>query len=141
MRANPNYGYGISQPQYIPVNNAGIAPGPTTYTPPAVDFNTLPKQSAAQAQPYVRPNAPAQNTGSGYRPQFDPTFIQQMLAQRFGAPQAGIPTVAKPSLTPRATQSYGGYQGPGGLAALRGIAGPAPTAPAAPMGGTPNAPV
>ena len=137
MRRNPDSikgGKAGGAPAFIPVN--GLQPGPTTYTPPAVDFNALPQQTIAQAQPYVRPNAPAQNTGSGYRPQFDPSFIQQMLAQRFGnqQPGAGIPTMTRPTgpatLTPGATQTYGGMQGPSGLAGLRSIAG-----------GTPNAPV
>lgn len=133
MRPNPAYnGLNQSIPQYIPVG--GLEPGPTTYTPPAVDFNALPKQTIAQAQPYVRPNAPAQNTGSGYRPQFDPSFIQQMLAQRFGnqQPNAGVPTMTRPTgpatLTPGATQTYGGVQGPSGLAGLRSIAGGTPNA-------------
>jgi len=134
MRPNPEYGFGSNVPQYIPVKAGGLEPGPTAYTPPAVDFNSLPKQSIAQAQPYVRPNAPAQNTGSGYRPQFDPSFIQQMLAQRFGnqQPNAGVPTMTRPAgpatLTPGATQTYGGAQGPSGLAGLRSIAGGTPNA-------------
>ena len=123
--------------------------GQTAYTSPSVDFNALPRQTPAGVQiygagqaatPYQRPTAPPQNTGSGYRPQFDPTFIQQMLAQRFGNNQgAGIPTatrpVGPPTLTPGATQSYGGYQGQGGLGALRALANPAP------VGGNTNAPV
>jgi len=143
MQSNPAYnmyGTGRNLPQYIPVNGQGI--GQTTYTPPTVDFNNLPKHSNPQAgtvQPYVRPNAPPQNIGSGYRPQFDPSFIQQMLAQRFGnqQPNAGIPTAVQPTLTPGAQQSYGGFQGQGGLAGLRSIANPAPAAPA---GGMQNAP-
>jgi len=69
------------QGRYVPINAPGF--GQTTYTPPTVDFNNLPKhansQSGVPVQPYVRPNAPRQNIGSGYRPQFDPSFIQQML--------------------------------------------------------------
>lgn len=89
------------------------------------------------------PTQPTAPTGTGYRPQFDPTFIQQMLAQRFGNNQGtGIPTatrpVGPPTLTPGATQSYGGYQGQGGLGALRAISNPAPTAP---VGGNTNASV
>lgn len=120
--------------RFIPV---GGTFGQTTYTPPAVDFNTLPSQlpaglqiygAGSQAQPYQRPTRPTAPTGTGYRPQFDPTFIQQMLAQRFGNNQgAGIPTAARPTLTPGAVQNYGGVQGQGGLGALRALANPAPT--------------
>ena len=123
-----------------PTGTFGGSFGQTAYTPPAVDFNTLPSQLPAglqvygagvQAQPYQRPTAPIAPTGMGYRPQFDPTFIQQMLAQRFGNNQsAGIPTatrpVGPPTLTPGAPQNYGGYQGQGGLGALRALANPAP---------------
>jgi hypothetical protein len=133
---------GNRQGRYVPISAPGF--GQTTYTPPTVDFNNLPKHSNSQSgvpvQPYVRPNAPPQNIGSGYRPQFDPSFIQQMLAQRFGnqQPNAGIPTAVQPTLTPGAQQSYGGFQGQGGLAGLRSIANPAPAAPA---GGIQNAPL
>jgi hypothetical protein len=140
MQSNPSYnrfGAGAGLPKFIPVNGQGI--GRTTNTPPPVDFNNLPKQQTTQAQPYVRPNAPPQNTSSGYRPQFDPTFIQQMLAQRFGnqQPNAGMPAAVQQTLTPGAQQSYGGFQGQGGLAGLRSLSNPAPMAPA---GGTQNAP-
>lgn len=113
MQPNPTFNasfhaFGIGQkvPQYVPINPGGTT-GATAYTPPSFDFNSLPQQTIAQAQPYVRPNAPAQNTGSDYRPQFDPTFIQQMLAQRFGMqqPNAGIPTVAQ--VNPLQPQSAG----------------------------------
>jgi len=114
---------------------------------PTIDFNALPSQvptglniygAGTQATPYQRPTQPTAPTGTGYRPQFDPTFIQQMLAQRFGNNQSsGIPTATRPAgpptLTPRTTQTYGGYQGQGGLGALRAIANP--------TGGTTNAPV
>ncbi len=143
MRPNPNYSsWDRSQPQYIPVggtgsNVLGRLGGQTTYTPPSVDFNALPRQVPAgvqiygagtAAQPYQRPTRPTAPTGTGYRPQFDPTFIQQMLAQRFGNNQGtGIPTAARPTLTPGAVQNYGGVQGQGGLGALRALANPAPT--------------
>jgi hypothetical protein len=133
MIINPDSGKGRpggkNAPRFIPFNKN---PGQTVYTPPAVDFNNLPQQTLPQVQAYARPNLPAQNTGSGYRPQFDPTFIQQMLAQRFGnqQPNAGMPAaVARPTLTPGATQTYGGMQGPSGLAGLRSIAGGMPDAP------------
>lgn len=131
--------YDPKAPKWIPI---GGAYGQTAYTPPSVDFNALPQQTIPQAQAYMRPNAPAQNIGSGYRPQFDPTFIQQMLAQRFGnqQPNAGIPAITRPAgpatLTPGAAQTYGGIQGQGGLAALRAIANPAPVTP---TGGMPDA--
>lgn len=144
MRPNPAYTRKGAMQSKLPYNPAskwipvgGMNPGQTAYTPPSVDFNALPQQAIPQAQPYVRPNAPTQNTGIGYRPQFDPTFIQQMLAQRFGnqQPNAGVPSVARPTLTPGAAQTYGGYQGQGGLGALRAMSNPAP------MGGNTNAPV
>ncbi len=174
MQRNPAYRdstvFGVQLdkniPQYIPIN---AGPGPTAYTPPTVDFNSLPQQTIPQAQAYVRPNGiqpapvppttpaptapttpssggimsrlpsitsfrgadgkinfpafiaamraarnptptptptptpvpstPTQNTGSGYRPQFDPSFIQQMMAQRFGSqqPGAGVPSITQPT--------------------------------------------
>lgn len=135
-----------NEPRYIPV---GGNYGQTAYTPPTVDFNNLPNQipagmqvygTGAAATPYQRPTAPTQPQGTGYRPQFDPTFIQQMLAQRFGNNQGtGIPTATRPAgpptLTPGVSQTYGGYQGQGGLGALRAIANSASS------GGTTNAPV
>jgi hypothetical protein len=140
MRTNPEYNqYTRSGPQYIPVSGiGGLQPGPTAYTPPTVDFNTLPQQTIPQAQPYVRPNAPAQNTGSGYRPQFDSSFIQQMLAQRFGnqQPGAGIPAMARPTGPATLTPGVFSGTGQGGLAALRSISGPTPVAP---TGGIPSA--
>lgn len=140
MRPNPAYkayGVGSKQPRYISTGGPGANDTPKT---PPIDFNKLPRQQIEQAQPYVRPNAPTQNTGSGYLPQFDPTFIQQMLAQRFGnqQPNTGMPAAVPQTLTPGAQQSYGGYQGQSGLAGLRSIANPAAMAPA---GGTYNAPM
>lgn len=85
------------------------------------------------ATPYQRPVNPTAPTGAGYRPQFDMSFIQQMLAQRMGG-QFPRPQAA-PTLTPGAVQNYGGYQGIGGLAALRGIS----AGNVNPTGGTPNA--
>lgn len=86
-----------------------------------------------QATPYQRPTMPTAPTGTGYRPQFDMSFIQQMLAQRMGG-QAPRPPAA-PTLTPGAVQNYGAPQGLGGLAALRGIS----AGNVNPTGGTPNA--
>ena len=131
----------------VPISNTF---GQTTYTPPSVDFNALPSQLPAGIQvygagqaatPYQRPTRPTMPAETGYRPQFDPTFIQQMLAQRFGNNQgAGIPTatrpVGPPTLTPGAVQNYGGVQGQGGLGALRALANPAPVAPTGGQGET-----
>lgn len=117
-------------PRYVPITTTA---GQTAYTPkPPVNFNNLPQITPTGAgissgQPYVRPAPQAPQ----YTPQFDPTFIQQMMAQRFGntQPNAGLPAVSgPPTLTPGAQQSYGGIQGQGGLAALRGIAGGTPIA-------------
>lgn len=149
--AGPRFGDKYTYYKPVPISGFGQA-GQTVYTPPSVDFNKLPNQIPAGVQvygagnaatPYQRPTAPAQPQGTGYRPQFDPTFIQQMLAQRFGNNQgSGIPTatrpVGPPTLTPGAPQTYGGYQGQGGLGALRAMGNQAP---AAPVGGNPNAPV
>lgn len=154
---NPNYttwGTGRTQPQWIPVgslNNSGL--GANLNQAPSVDFNALPSQvptglniygAGTQATPYQRPTQPTAPTGTtGYRPQFDPSFIQQMLAQRFGNNQGtGIPTTARPvgppTLTPKTTHTYAGFQGEGGLGALRAMGNQAP---AVPVGGTTNAPV
>lgn len=152
MMPNPKAQKGMggmkgSEPRYIPVGSAGagLFGNNLNSAPPSVDFNALPRQvpagvqvygAGSQAQPYQRPTRPTTPTGTGYRPQFDPTFIQQMLAQRFGNNQgAGIPTAARPTLTPGTVQNFGGYQGQGGLGALRAIANPAPA------GGNENAPV
>ena len=150
MQPNPEYNSLTNRtaPQWIPVSGFGRT-GQTAYTPPTVDFNNLPSQiptgvqvygGGTQATSYQRPTAPTQPQGTGYRPQFDPTFIQQMLAQRFGNNQgSGIPTTTRPAgpptLTPGVSQTYGGYQGQGGLGALRAIANSASS------GGTTNAPV
>ena len=128
--------------------------GQTAYTPPTVDFNNLPSQiptgvqvygGGTQATSYQRPTAPTQPQGTGYRPQFDPTFIQQMLAQRFGNNQgSGIPTATRPAgpptLTP-GTRNYYPSNPPmqSGLGALQAIGNTTSPAPAA--GGTTNAPV
>jgi hypothetical protein len=145
MRYEPNNGFGgfvmgRDNGKWIPVGGPGFGQTVNTPTPPA-DFNNLPKQPRVAAQPYVRPNAPTQNTGSGYMPQFDPSFIQQMLAQRFGnqQPNAGMPAAVQQTLTPGAQQTYGGYQGQGqnGLAGLRSLSNPAAMGQ---MGGTPSAP-
>ena len=154
VQVNPNYvSWDRSQPQYVPLNNSVVGKNKgqtTTYIPPTVDFNKLPSQIPAgvqvygagtAAQPYQRPTRPTAPAGTGYRPQFDPTFIQQMLAQRFGNNQGtGIPTATRPAgpptLTPGAVQNYGGVQGQGGLGALRAIANPAPVAPTGGQGET-----
>lgn len=72
-----------------------------------------------QATAYQRPTAPTAPIGTGFRPQFDPNFMNQILAQRMGGQTARPP--AAPTLTPGASNTYGGYGGIGGLAALRGI--------------------
>ena len=102
--------YDRNAPKYIPF---GGQIGQTAYTPkPPVDFNNLPQITPTGAgissgQPYVRPAPQAPQ----YTPQFDPTFIQQMMAQRFGnTTQQGIPA---------ATQLLPPTQGQaGGLATL-----------------------
>ena len=151
---NDNRSNFLGGPKYlyykpVPISGFGQS-GQTTYTPPTVDFNNLPNQisagmqiygAGAAATPYQRPTAPTQPQGTGYRPQFDPTFIQQMLAQRFGNNQGtGIPTATRPAgpptLTPGTRDYYPTNQSTqGGLGALRAIANSASS------GGTTNAPV
>lgn len=153
--AGPSFGNRTTYYKPVPISGFGQTKQ-TAYTPPSVDFNSLPNQVPAgiqvygagtAAMPYQRPTRPTtQPQGTGYRPQFDPTFIQQMLAQRFGNNQgSGIPTATRPAgpqtITPAVQQTYGGYQGQGGLGALRAMGNRAPAAPAAPKGGNPNAPV
>ena len=149
--AGPSFGNTYTYYKPVPISGFGQTKQ-TAYTPPSVDFNALPNQTptglqvygaGTQATPYQRPTRPTAPTSTGYRPQFDPTFIQQMLAQRFGNNQgSGIPTATRPSgpvtITPAVQQTYGGYQGQGGLGALRAMGN---RAPAAPVGGTTNAPV
>lgn len=118
------FGMGNSQPSPPP---APITP--RNYVPAGLQVYG----GDTQATPYQRPTMPTAPTGTGYRPQFDMSFIQQMLAQRMGG-QAPRPPAA-PSLTPGTAQTYGAPQGIGGLAALRGIA----VGNVNPTGGTPNA--
>lgn len=90
---------------------------PTSYAPQGLQIYGAGNVATPYQRP-VNPN-PVSQAFNGFRPQFDSSFIQQILAQR-GQGQFARPTGA-PTLTPGAAQNYGGYQGLGGLAALRGI--------------------
>lgn len=80
-------------------------------------YGSEPVTPAARPTTPVRPDAP----------QFDMSFLQQLMAQRAQQP---APPAGPPTLTPG--QQYGNPAMGGGLAALRAIAGSQPSAPATP---------
>lgn len=106
----------------------------TTTTPAAIPsympaglqvYGSEPVTPAARPTPQARP---------GTAPQFDMSFLQQLMAQRAQQPAPPAPPAGPPTLTPG--QQYGNPAMGGGLAALRAIAGTQPSAPT-----TPAAPV
>lgn len=78
-------------------------------------YGSEPVTPAARPTPQTRP---------GVAPQFDMSFLQQLMAQRAQQPAA---PAGPPTLTPG--QQYGNPAMGGGLAALRAIAGLQPAAP------------
>ena len=108
-----------SSPYGKNLNQGSTKPLPIpSYMPAGLQvYGSEPVTPAARPTPQTRP---------GVAPQFDMSFLQQLMTQRAQQPAA---PAGPPTLTPR--QQYGNPAMGGGLAALRAIAGPQPATPTA----------